>query len=264
MIGQILTSRPDTCNIGTRCPLLADNDNTRLFIPMVYNDMPQYISADVFCIGAPLTALAAVTRTHTQSIANSTTAAVGDGSTASALVHGDPSNVEEDSPPTVDIVDSTFRDITVAAVSWPQLRHVIDPVHKHVCGHADHGDMLLLLQQNHILNKRADIYPRRLIDHCCVCLAAVKPLHSCEVSFRSFSRAFNDVVCIDCLYLEDTRILHVMNTATRYSVGALADELSTTERIVLFESTWLASFWAPSTLYDNQAFNHPEIADFLT
>lgn len=76
--------------------------------------------------------LAAITRACAQSIVNSTISPIDYGSAPSALLHDDPSNVEEDAPATVDTVDSTFYNTTVAVAPWPQLRHVIDHVQKPV------------------------------------------------------------------------------------------------------------------------------------
>lgn len=123
------------------------------------------------------------------------------------------------------------------AHSWPNLQNIVDRVHTHVCGHASLTDLKLLLQLNNIWNDSVADYLSTVLEKCPHCHAASLPLPARKVSLSSLSRTFNDVVCVDHLFLDDNRVFHIMDATTRYSAGSCVSTANMSDAIILFESS---------------------------
>lgn len=77
------------------------------------------------------------------------------------------------------------------------------------------------------------------------------------------SRSFNDLVSIDHLHLNGLRVIHIMDSATRYSTGAVVESTAMPEAIAQFESQGVSSFWYAQTLLYDPAFDNVAFKAYL-
>lgn len=94
---------------------------------------------------------------------------------------------------------------------WSASRSIIDRVYRRVCRHAHYFDIKLRLEQNKLWITDAEKYLTEVINKCHDCRSASFPRPSRKVSLRLLNRSFNDTICVDDLFLNDMRILHVIN-----------------------------------------------------
>lgn len=151
-----------------------------------------------------------------------------------------------------------------SARPWVELKHVIDKVHSHVCGHASFSDMKVLLQRNGLWSDEAMKYLARVIETCAGCSHTSDPQNARKVSIRSLNRSFNQVVCIDHLHLSDMRVCHVMDATTRYSVGSVVPDVGIDNAILTLEAHWISPFWAPESIQCDQAFDNSKFKSYLS
>lgn len=108
-----------------------------------------------------------------------------------------------------------------ADLSWPEIKKIIDKLHRHICGHASYNVVKLLLDRNNIWTDNCEKYLSHIMEQCVNCRVVQLPSVSRKVSIRSMSRSFNDVVCVDHFFLEQNDVIHFMDAQTRYSSGLL-------------------------------------------
>lgn len=147
--------------------------------------------------------------------------------------------------------------------SWAELRKIVDKVHKHVCGHSTYSDIKILLQRNNLWNDEVMKYLARTIESCSSCHNTALPKPTRKVSLSTMSREFNDTVCVDHLHIDDMRILHIMDSATRYSAGAVVQTTNMEDAIIAFDSHWVSQFWTPENVLYDPAFHNEEFKSYL-
>lgn len=101
--------------------------------------------------------------------------------------------------------------------SWKTIKHIVDKVHRHVCGHSPYSDIKLLLIRNEFWNETVERYLSEIVEKCSGCRHMSLLVGTRKVSLSSMSRSFNELVCVDHFYLNDICVLHVMDSVTRYS-----------------------------------------------
>lgn len=148
--------------------------------------------------------------------------------------------------------------------SWTELKHVIDKVHKHVCGHATFSDIGILLDRNDLWSDEVEHYLRSVVEECHHCKAACLPTPSRKVSLSSLSRSFNEVVCVDHFYLDNIRMFHMMDAWSRFSTCYALDDASLRSAVIGFEASWLSKFWAPLSVRGDDAFNKDEFKNYMS
>lgn len=77
------------------------------------------------------------------------------------------------------------------------------------------------------------------------------------------SRTFNDIVCIDHLFLEQHDVIHFMDAQTRYSSGLLVPTTNMRDAIYGFETKWKAEFWPPDCVQGDKAFSNTDFKNYL-
>lgn len=146
--------------------------------------------------------------------------------------------------------------------SWPDIKAIIDRFHLHVCGHSDYSDMKTLLARNDLWNDNAQDYLKQIMSICRGCRSMTLPQPSRKVSLRSLDRTFNQVICIDHMYLGDQCTVHVMDTKTRFSTGVICNDTSLAKAVYAFQGCWLTPFWSPEAIRGDEAFNQKLFTDF--
>lgn len=131
----------------------------------------------------------------------------------------------------------------LAEKTWTEIKHIVDKIHKHVCGHANYTDYRLLLERNELWNEAVPTYVAHSIENCTACKSTAAPQLSRKVSTSSLSKQFNEIVCIDHFYLDERRLMHRMDLVSRYSTVLAVDYLSTMDEVHAFEATWVSQFW---------------------
>eukprot|EP00171_Calliarthron_tuberculosum_P000101 IDg101t1 len=126
--------------------------------------------------------------------------------------------------------------------SWPELKSIIDKVHKHVCGHASYNDIRILLERNDLWNEDVRKYLQSSIDLCPCCKVCEKPKAARQVSLYDIDGEFNDRVCMDHMFLDDLIVLHIMDSKTRFSCGSSVKSKSIEDAIECFELLWVSQF----------------------
>lgn len=148
--------------------------------------------------------------------------------------------------------------VTLVNSKWKDVKSVIDKVHKHVCGHASHNDLKMLLERNRLWNEAIASYVRNLIEGCSACRATYFLQPNRKVSISSLSNNFNEVVCIDHLFLEDNCLLHCMDLVKRYSAALFVETTVLKEAIIGFEAFWISQFWYLDAIRADLAFHKGE------
>ena len=150
-----------------------------------------------------------------------------------------------------------------AELSWADIKKIIDKVHRHVCGHATYNDIKLLLDRNKIWTDDCAKYLSHIMEQCVNCKVVQLPSGSRKVSLRSMSRSFNDVLCVDHLFIEQHDIIHFMDAQTRYSSGLLVPTTNMRDAIYGMETKWFSEFWPPQSIQGDKAFQAEEFKDYL-
>lgn len=147
--------------------------------------------------------------------------------------------------------------------TWKEQRRILDRVRSHVCGHSSYQDMKLLLQRNGLWDTQIQDYLLQMIEKCDHCALVSPSDNTIKVSLSSMTRGFNDLVCVDHLYLDRITVMHVMDATTRYSAGSVVSSPNTADTITVFEAVWIAQFWAPSHVLGDNAFSNNEFKQYL-
>ena len=122
---------------------------------------------------------------------------------------------------------SSLSAITIDATPWSDIKKIIDKENKHVCGHASFTDYQLIIERNNLWNDTVASYLRELVNGCTACRSTSVSHPSRKVSISSLSKNFNEVLCIDHLYLDESLVMHFMDLVSRYSSAHVShlDEL---------------------------------------
>ncbi len=94
---------------------------------------------------------------------------------------------------------------------WKDVRRIVDRVHHHVCDHAEFSDIRTLLQRIHLWNEQVQHYLSKVVGECSSCRTTSTPPPNRRVSISSLNKSFNDIVCIDHLFLGSVTVFHVMD-----------------------------------------------------
>ncbi len=78
------------------------------------------------------------------------------------------------------------------------------------------------------------------------------------------SREINQVVCIDHFFLDDFGVFHMMDSATRYSAGAVVPDTAMDSAITSLESLWISPFWAFDAVLYDPAFKNDKFQSYLS
>ena len=169
-----------------------------------------------------------------------------------------------------DYVDKSFYYATAQLpigeklkLSFDKLKPIIDIVHRHVCGHSSYNDIKTLLDRNGIWNEDTKRYLAQTIETCKSCKHTSEPTGMRKVSLSSMSREFNDLVCVDHLFIDRACIFHAMDSASRYSVGTLVPDTSMLQAVTAFEAHWVSQFWAPTKVLFDPGFKGIELTKYL-
>lgn len=143
---------------------------------------------------------------------------------------------------------------TLDNTSWSDVKKVVDKVHRHVCGHASFTDYKLLLERNGLWNNVIAAYLTEVVNGCTACRSTSVPQPSRKVSISSLSKNFNEILCVDHLYLEDILLVHFIDLVTRYSGSYAVTSTNLEEAVTPFEACWLSPFCYPDSIRADKAF----------
>lgn len=146
---------------------------------------------------------------------------------------------------------------------WSELKPIVDKVHRHVCGHSNYQDIKTLLQRNNIWNNDVRKYLYAVLHRCTACITVQEPKASRLVSLSAMSRQFNQVVCIDHLFLNRHKVFHCMDSVSRCSAGFPVTDTTMSNAITAFEAHWITLFWPPDTVLYDPAFDNSEFTAYL-
>lgn len=146
---------------------------------------------------------------------------------------------------------------------WAKLHRVFYFVHLHTCGHASFSDMRILMQQNGLWNEQVQRYLAETVSQCSDCKASSPLPPNRRVPITSLDRAFNKIVRMDHLFLEDMFKFQVMDVSSRYSTGHVVSPAGITEAVYSLELIWVSQFWTPSYVYAHGAFQNKSFQSIL-
>ena len=164
---------------------------------------------------------------------------------------------------TAQLNDDTNNGTPVTDRPWSQLKRIVDRVHEHTCGHAIFSDIRSLLKRNQLWTSAVEHYLSTVIDKCYNFIKFSAPLPSRRVAISTLNRSFNENVCIDNFYLDDLRLLHCMDSVSRYSTCYITPSANMTDEILAFQASWLSQFWNPDYIQADKAFFNDEFQSFL-
>lgn len=147
--------------------------------------------------------------------------------------------------------------------NWSQIRRVLEKVHEHVCGHYTYYDMRTLIQRTNLWNGQTENYLLNVVSKCPDCNASSTPPPNRRVSLASLNREFNDVVCMNHMFLDKVTLFDMMNVATRFPVGAVVGSTSMENVIYHKENLWFSQFWPSNFIHADGAFQNEIMKTFL-
>lgn len=145
--------------------------------------------------------------------------------------------------------------------NWQDMKHVVEKLHKHVCGLASFGDMKPLLVRNNVWSEDVPKYLSDQTTRYTACRSSKYPNPSRKVSLSALSRPFNDFLCVDHVFLDGMRVIHAMEAYSRYSAGLVCDDCSLSATVHAFEAIFFGPFWPSLAVTANNAFNHDAFVD---
>lgn len=83
------------------------------------------------------------------------------------------------------------------------------------------------------------------------------------MSLSLLNRSFNTVVYVDYFFLDGQPVIHVMDSSSRYSSGALVADTSKINSIRINDEHCIIPFWSPETNIYDQAFNMDAFRAFM-
>lgn len=75
------------------------------------------------------------------------------------------------------------------------------------------------------------------------------------MSISSLSKEFNEILCVDHLYLEDILLMHFMDLITRYSSALIITSTNLKEAVIVLEASWVSQFWYTDSIRAEKAFH---------
>ena len=147
---------------------------------------------------------------------------------------------------------------------WAELKAIVDKVHHHVCGHSNYHDIQILLDRNGLWNADVRKYLSTVLYTCSSCTVVQEPKGRRPVSLSSMSRDFNQLVCVDHLFVDSHKVFYCMDSVTRYSAGCVVTDTTMQASISTFDLHWITPFWIPQTVLFDQAFNNTEFTAYLS
>lgn len=96
-----------------------------------------------------------------------------------------------------------------------------------------------------------------------VCRSTSLPQPSRKVSLSTINRTFNQVACVDHMFLREHCVLHIMDTKTRFSADVICNDTSLSNAIYVLQTGWLTPFWTPASIRADDFINHTESIDFV-
>ncbi|PXF44010.1 hypothetical protein BWQ96_06243 [Gracilariopsis chorda] len=139
----------------------------------------------------------------------------------------------------------------------------MDKVHKNVCGHATYTHIKTLLQRNQVWDYSIEKYLSRTLEECISCFTTARAQPFLKVSISSLSDQFNEIVCIDHMFLDEVCLFHAMDADTRYSAGIIVPNTSMAHAISAFEAVWISPFWIPAAVLFHPAFQSDPFTSYL-
>ena len=100
-------------------------------------------------------------------------------------------------------------------------------------------------------------------EKCSSCSLTIEPKGQRKVSLSTLNRFLNDVVCVVHLFLGESAVFHVMDTATQFSVRQVVSNTSMPLSICAVRAGWMLQFWAPRFVVFDRAFNNKQFRDYL-
>lgn len=241
VVGRNITRHSTINHMNENTLIVPDGRGNKLQIPLIDHDLQCYIPTRLFNTYGNMDPIHSASATPTEE-----------------ATHTENSNILCSS--SISLQSCSSRS---ASMSSKELKSVADKVHKHICAHADISDVKLLLQRNNLLSPDVEKYLTFVMSRCSGCRSTAKPQGSRKVSLSSLNRDFNEVVCVDHVFLDNIRLFDVMDAKIRYSAGTICDDLSVQSSILSFVSCWLNPFWSPITVRGDTAFNNEQFISFI-
>lgn len=97
-------------------------------------------------------------------------------------------------------------------------------------------NMLTLILRNNLWSPSVHSYQTEIVSGRGNCRSSLSPTADHQLSPSILDRSFNEMVCIDHLYLNDVNLLHVMDTATNFFIARVFGSTSLADTVVAFQS----------------------------
>lgn len=102
----------------------------------------------------------------------------------------------------------------------------------------------------------------KIVAWCKECRSKSLPQSSHEVVLRSLNWMFNQIICIDHMYLGDQCVVREIDTKTSFSAGVVVIDTSLSDSIYSLHVCWLTPILSPEAIRDDGAFMNNLLTDF--
>ena len=120
-------------------------------------------------------------------------------------------------------------------------------------GHPGRTKSRLLLDTAGVTSKRVRDTMSEVCDTCPICRRHIKLGSRPVVNFSVKEPSFNEDLCVDIMFFEDSMILKMMDRATRLMIADVLLRKTTSAMEKSLESKWFSYFGYPKTIYLDRA-----------
>lgn len=142
------------------------------------------------------------------------------------------------------------------ALSWKEPQKMVDKDHRHVFEHSKYLNIKILLERNNLWSNEVEKYLCRVPKKCSSYSTTAKLEQARKVSFSSISISCDKIVCIDHIHFGGLRVLHIMDSAVWYLVGAVVEIPSMAAAIFQHEAQLIFPFLYSDTVLFGPTFDN--------
>lgn len=135
-------------------------------------------------------------------------------------------------------------------------------MHEHTCGHASYQDIKTILTRINVWDDTTRLYIEQLSNNWPNFIITKPPKGYRPLSLCRMNAFFNDLVHKIHLFLDHNMAFFVMDSATRFTTGCVAQSTNYEEAILAFVTFWLTQIWCPGKIQHDKAFVKEEFGEF--
>lgn len=148
-------------------------------------------------------------------------------------------------------------------MEWSNVVTIIEKVHNNLSGHSAYSEINVPLQRNGIWNDGVRKYLTEMLEKCQSRKTTSLPKQTRKFSLRSVNRSFNQDVCVNHIFFDETCVFHVMDLSSHNSAEMGLPNTGMKWAVLVFGVLWVSSFWSSDTAIGDKTFKSEQFTDYL-